>query len=119
MRLCFLLFCNIFVLCYRFRGQVMKRSHMDSLFYKKNYPFSQKYYEENLKRLNDKNITIRDNVMLRDETFHNKAKISDEEKGHLRKIFGYLPPIVDVKSRGTESYESSKDFDGYEVFPGY
>tara|TARA_B110000261_G_scaffold146239_1_gene170229 strand:+ start:343 stop:711 length:369 start_codon:yes stop_codon:yes gene_type:complete len=54
---------------------------MDSLFYKKNYPFSQKYYEENLKRLNDKNITIRDNVMLRDETFHNKAKISDEEKG--------------------------------------
>jgi len=92
---------------------------MDSLFYKKNYPFSQKYYEENLKRLNDKNITIRDNVMLRDETFHNKAKISDEEKGHLRNIFGYLPPILDVKSRGTESYESSNDFDSYEVFPGY
>ena len=88
------------------------------LHYKKHYPFSQKYFEDNLKRLNGKNITIRDNAVLHGDTFHKRAfqdykrnledkhpelfgkdknntYISEEEKEELRKIFGFLPPIFD------------------------
>lgn len=82
--------------------------------FKKHYPFSQKYFEENLKRLNDKNITIRDNAILHQDTFHKRAfrdykrdivkkqqqiyndtkiHISEEEKEVLRNVFGFLPPI--------------------------
>ena len=85
--------------------------------FKKHYPFSQKYFEENLKRLNDKNITLRDNAMLHEDTFHkktfndykrsiekkhqeiyNNTHIGEDEKEELRKLFGFLPPIFDQET---------------------
>ena len=86
-----------------------------SLCYKKHYPFSQKYFENNLERLNSNNITIRDNAMLnghRKKYFEDyKKNIEDaypsvfnqsyidkqdkQEKEDLRKIFGFIPPVYD------------------------
>ena len=106
---------------YIWKGYIWKRGRIKSgfapLFYKKHYPFSQRYFEDNLKRLNSKNITIRDNAVLHGDTFHKRAfrdykrelekqhpeifgqpisnvtQISEKEKEDLRKLFGFVPSI--------------------------
>ena len=66
-----------------------------TLFYKKNYPLSVKYYEELIKRLNSKNITIRDQTILNSDHINNlnqthgpKIKIILNKKNILEALTG-------------------------------
>jgi cell division protease FtsH len=66
-----------------------------TLFYKKNYPLSAKYYEELIKRLNSKNITLRDQAILNNDDLNNlnqthapKIKIIINKKNILEALTG-------------------------------
>jgi len=83
-----------------------------SLHCKKHYPISQTYFENNLRRLNSKNSTVRENAILHGDAFSkqyfqkykehvekefpdffNQSQVTEEEKEDLREIFGFIPPI--------------------------
>lgn len=79
----------------------------------KKYPFSQQYFENYMRRLNSKNVTIRDEAIMNNEkqTFNsykenieknhpdifNNTYIDEREKEDLLRIFGDIPPIYDER----------------------
>jgi cell division protease FtsH len=106
------------VLIYGYPNAVTNSNYIHSLFYKKNYPLSRKYSEENLKRLNNKNITIRDNAMFYQKTFYRQSnKIIDTKKEYLRKTFGCIPPILDLDTLRKSNFNDEND--NYEKFHNY
>ena len=49
----------------------IRKTHIQLNNNKNYYPFSKKYFEDNLKRLNSKNITLQTNAILNDEYISN------------------------------------------------
>ena len=125
--------------CFYWKGKLgtfrsfQSHSYYNPLYYKKHYPFSQKYFEENLKRLNDKNITVIDNVLLHGDALHKRAfqdykkrlerkhpelfgepnitQISEQEKNDIRDLFGFIPPIYDENGMEINAFEPDMPID--------
>lgn len=93
------------LLCNCFFRSTLRESGYRLFDNKKYYPFSQQYFEKQLKRLNSKNISLRDNSILHGNVenfpeFINRTYIDEkedlqDEKEDLQEIFGFIPPIYD------------------------
>jgi cell division protease FtsH len=83
------------------------------LFYKKNYPLSAKYYEELIKRLNSKNITLFDQTILNNDNLNitnpPKIKIIINKKNILDALTGNNFEN-DNNNDNDDNYDNDDDF---------
>jgi len=80
------------------------------------YPFSKKYYENHLKRLNSKNITIQTNEIIGDDDpFENMDKNGTSGKYRIvinqNLLNSFSPLIFEQRQEGEEENDLGDDFD--------
>jgi hypothetical protein len=101
----------------------IRKTHIQLNNNKNYYPFSKKYFEDNLKRLNSKNITVQTNAILNDEfvtnlneTFYKQVPyriIIHPNKNDLFNSLGLNINNDDSFESDTDSFEQFKNSYSY------
>ena len=99
--------CGLYGTSFRMKSNPFYSYHTSSVLYmKRHYPFSNRYFEEYLKRLNSRNITVQTDTILEEMNYESKTEKSYtvDEIANLYKNHTRIRSFSDYKKELEERY---------------